>query len=59
MKEGSQMRKLFLVSSQAKCVAIGVLLVLLTAIFVLVPYGMERHPWESGGMASAALARAS
>jgi hypothetical protein len=48
------MRKLFPISSQAKCVAVGVLFLMLTAVFVLVPYAMERHPWEPAGMATTA-----
>lgn len=53
------MCKLLPISLQARCVAIGVLFLLLTAVFVLVPYGMERHPWEPGGMAATASAHVS
>lgn len=55
------MNKLFPLSSQAVCIGIGALFVVLTAAFVLVPYGMERHPWESAGSLAAAAptARAS
>lgn len=54
------MRKLFPISSQARCIGIGVLFVVLTAVFVLVPYGLERHPWEQGaGMAATSAVRVS
>jgi hypothetical protein len=47
------MRKLSPISSQAFCIGIGVLFVVLTAVFVLVPYSLERHPWEQGASMAA------
>lgn len=49
------MRKLLPLSAQSFCAVLGVLVVVMTAVFVLVPYALEGHPWESGrDVASAA-----
>jgi hypothetical protein len=47
------MRKPNLLSSRVRCELVGVLLVVLTAVFVLVPYALQRHPWESGASLAA------
>jgi len=47
------MRNLFPLASRLFCAGIGVLFVVLTAAFVLVPYALEGHPWEPAPSAAA------
>jgi hypothetical protein len=46
------MRNLFPISARLFCATIGVLFVVLTAVFVLVPFVLEGHPWESAPTAA-------
>jgi hypothetical protein len=53
MTKENQMRNLFPLTSRVFCAGIGVLFVVLTAVFVLVPYALEGHPWEPAPSAAA------
>jgi len=40
------MRHLLPLTSRSFCVAVGIAFVVLSAVFVLVPYSLSQHPWE-------------
>jgi hypothetical protein len=50
------MRNLLPLSARLFCAAVGMLFVALTAVFLLVPYALEGHPWESAPSAASVAA---